>query len=108
MCESVTAWSAGLEDLFARSAGRFSRVEPRKRAWAYLRGLIAPLERRNSWTLAEAAGDRCPDGMQALLCSPCWDRDAVRDDIRDYLIEHLGTPDGILIADETGFIKKGR
>jgi len=66
------------------------------------------LERRNGWTLAEQAGDGSPDGVQALLCSPCWDRDAVRDEARDYLVERIGNPAGVLIADETGFAKKGR
>jgi SRSO17 transposase len=103
----VESWDAGLEDLFALVAGRFGRVEPRKRAFGYVRGLLAPLERRNGWTLAEQAGDGSPDGMQELLCSPGWDRDAVRDDVRDYVVEHLGDPDGVLIADETGFAKKG-
>ena len=104
----VESWNAGLEDLFALVAGRFGRVEPRKRAFAYVRGLLAPLERRNGWTLAEQAGDGSPDGMQELLCSPGWDRDAVRDDVRDYVVEHLADPAGVLIADETGFAKKGR
>jgi SRSO17 transposase len=104
----VESWEDELADLFARIAGRFARVEPRRRAFAYARGLLAPLERRNGWTLAEQAGDGSPDGMQALLCSPCWDPDAVRDDVRDYLVEAIGDPGGVLIADETGFIKKGR
>jgi SRSO17 transposase len=103
----VESWDGELEDLLFRVAGRFSRVEPRKRAFSYVRGLLAPLERRNGWTLAEQAGDVSPDGMQALLCSPCWDRDAVRDDVRDYVVERIGDPDGVLIADETGFAKKG-
>jgi SRSO17 transposase len=94
--------------LFARIAGRFSRVEPRKRALAYVRGLLSGLERRNGWTLAEQAGDGSPDGMQALLCSPCWDADLVRDDVRDYVVEAIGDPAGVLVADETGFAKKGR
>ncbi len=104
----VESWDDELDDLFARVAGRFSRVEPRQRAFAYVRGLMAPLERRNGWTLAEQAGDGCPDGMQALLCSPCSDAGLVRDDVRDYVVERIGDPDGVLIADETGFAKKGR
>jgi SRSO17 transposase len=104
----VESWNDELEDVFARVAGRFGRVEPRKRAFAYVRGLLASLERRNGWTLAEHAGDGSPDGVQALLCSPCWDRDAVRDDLRDYVIDRIGSEDGVLIADETGFAKKGR
>jgi SRSO17 transposase len=65
------------------------------------------LERRNGWTLAEQAGDRSPDAMQALLTSPAWDPDAVRDDVRAYVVDRIGDPAGVLIADETGFVKKG-
>ena len=104
----VESWDNELTDLFARIAGRFARVEPRKRAFAYVRGLLAPLERRNGWTLAEQAGDGSPDGVQSLLCSPGWDPDLVRDDLRAYVVERIGDPDGVLIADETGFAKKGR
>jgi SRSO17 transposase len=104
----VESWDDELTDLLARVAGRFSRVEPRKRAFAYVRGLLAPLERRNGWTLAEQAGDGSPDGVQALLCSPCWDPDLVRDDVRAYVVERIGDPAGVLIADETGFAKKGK
>ena len=93
--------------MHARIAGRFARSEPRARAREYLSGLVAGLERKNGWTLAERAGEACPDGMQRLLRWADWDVDGVRDDLRDYVIEHLGEPDGVLIADETGFIKKG-
>jgi SRSO17 transposase len=104
----VGSWDAGLEELFFRFAHRFARVEPRRRAWAYVRGLLAPLERRNGWTLAEQAGYGSPDGLQGMLCSPAWDRDAVRDDVRDYVVEAVGDAAGVLVADETGLIKKGR
>jgi SRSO17 transposase len=104
----IGSWDAGLEELFFRFAHRFERVEPRRRAWAYVRGLLAPLERRNGWTLAEQAGHVSPDGLQGMLCSPAWDRDAVRDDVRDYVVEQIGDLAGVLVADETGFIKKGR
>ncbi len=103
----VESWQSGLEDLFACFAGRFSRVEPRRYAQAYIRGLLAPLERKNGWTLAEAAGFRSPNGLQDFLQSPAWDPDLVRDDLREYVVEHLGGADGVLIADETGFLKKG-
>jgi SRSO17 transposase len=103
----VESWDAGLEELFFRFGHRFVRVEPRRRAWAYLRGLLAPLERRNGWTLAEQAGHLSPDGLQGMLCSAAWDRDAVRDDVRDYVVEVIGEPAGVLVADETGFVKKG-
>lgn len=103
----VESWDAGLEDLLARFAGRFSRVEPRRRAFAYVRGLLSPLERRNGWTLAEQAGDAGPDGMQTMLCSTAWDPDLVRDDVRDHVVEAIGDPGAVLIVDETGFVKKG-
>ncbi|MEV4418294.1 IS701 family transposase [Catellatospora sp. NPDC049609] len=91
----------------ARFAGRFRRVEPRRRARAYLLGLLSPLSDKNGWTLAEAAGENTPDGMQRLLNDAAWDADAVRDDLRGYVADHLGDLDGVLIIDETGFIKKG-
>ena len=104
----VELWDGGLEELFFRFSHRFTRVEPRRRALAYLRGLLAPLERRNGWTLAEQAGHVSPDGLQGMLGSAAWDRDAVRDDVRDYVVEAIGEPGGVLVADETGFVKKGR
>ena len=88
-------------------AGRFGRAEPRARVRAYVSGLVAGLERKNGWTLAEQAGELGPDGMQRLLRRADWDVDGVRDDVRGYVAGHLGDPAGVLIADETGFIKKG-
>jgi SRSO17 transposase len=105
--DDLTAWVAGLDDLFARVAGRFHRVEPRRRARAYVRGLLAPLAGKNGWTLAEAAGDATPDGMQRLLNAATWDADGIRDDLRAYTVEHLGEREGMLAVDETGFLKKG-
>lgn len=105
--EDLAAWTAGLDDLFGRVAGRFHRVEPRRRARAYVRGLLAPLAGKNGWTLAEAAGDVTPDGMQRLLNAASWDADGVRDDVRAYAVEYLGERDGVLVVDETGFLKKG-
>ncbi|GAA2536374.1 IS701 family transposase [Winogradskya humida] len=103
----LAEWQAGLDDLFALVASRFYRVEPRRLAFAYIRGLLAPLERRNGWTIAEHAGRRSPNAVQEMLYSPCWKPDLVRDDVRDYLVKHLGSADGVLIADDTGFVKKG-
>ena len=109
-CDGLVAevqdWAAGLAEVHARIAGRFARAEPRVRALAYLRGLLGQSERKNGWTLAEAAGEISPDGMQRLLRTADWDVDAVRDELRGYVAERLG-PDGVLIVDETGFIKKG-
>src|SRR5689334_22943198 len=100
-------WARGLDELADRLAPRFGRVEPRRRALAYLRGLLAPLGRKNGWQLAEAAGDRAPDGMQDFLSRMRWDADAGRDDLRAYVVEHLGDPGAVLVLDETGFVKKG-
>src|SRR3982751_11712 len=100
-------WARGLDEVVARLAPRFGRIEPRRRALAYLRGLLAPLGRKNGWQLAEAAGDRTPDGMQDFLSRMRWDADAVRDDLRAYVVEHLGNPEAVLVLDETGFVKKG-
>ncbi|GAA4975411.1 hypothetical protein GCM10025331_82450 [Actinoplanes utahensis] len=96
-----------LDRLHARFADRFTRSEPRRRAREHLSGLVAGLDRKNGWTWAEQAGDVSPDGMQRL---PRWadrDIDAVRDEVRDYVIEHLGDSNGVLIIDDTGFLKKG-
>jgi SRSO17 transposase len=98
---------AELEQVQERIAGRFARSEPRARAGEYVSGLVAGLERKNGWTLAERAGEATPDGMQRLLRRADWDVDGVRDDVRDYVIEHLGDREGVLIADDTGFLKKG-
>ncbi|MEV0705922.1 IS701 family transposase [Saccharopolyspora sp. NPDC050389] len=96
-----------MDDLFGLVAGRFYRVEPRRRARAYVCGLLAPLADKNGWTLAEVAGDVTPDGMQRLLNAATWDADGVRDDLRSYAAEYLGERDGVLVVDETGFLKKG-
>ena len=103
----VEGWARGLDELAGRLTPRFKRVEPRRRTLAYLRGLLAPVQRKNGWQLAEAAGDRTPDGMQDFLGRMRWDAEAVRDDLRAYVVEHLGDPDAVLVLDETGFVKKG-
>jgi SRSO17 transposase len=105
--EEVQAWAAGLNALHARIAGRFVRAEPRQRALAYLRGLLGNVTRKNGWQLAEHAGERTPDGMQRLMSTAGWNPDCVRDDLRAYVVEHLGDPGAVLIVDETGFLKKG-
>jgi SRSO17 transposase len=105
--EEVQGWAAGLGEVHAQIAGRFARAEPRRRVLAYLRGLLGNVGRKNGWQLAEHAGERTPDGMQRLLATADWDPDGVRDDLRAYVVEHLGDPAGVLVADETGFLKKG-
>jgi SRSO17 transposase len=104
---SVSRWTRQIDVLHERIAPHFTRPEPRRRARAYLRTLLAGAERRNGWQLAEAAGEATPYGMQRLVASAAWDADAVRDDLRAYVVEHLGAADGVLIVDETGFLKKG-
>jgi SRSO17 transposase len=78
------------DDLMGCIAGRFARVEPRRRAAALVTGLLSELPRKNCWSIAEYVGDVTPDGMQHLLGRACWDADAVCDDLRDYVVDHLG------------------
>jgi SRSO17 transposase len=99
--------AAELDRVYELIAGRFGRAEPRSRVRGYVSGLVAGLERKNGWTLAEWAGEVSPDGMQRLLRCADWDVDGVRDDVRGYVVGQLGDPDGVLIAGETGFLKKG-
>lgn len=90
-----------------RVAGRFPRVEPRRRARAFLEGMLAGLSRVNCWSIAEQVGDASPDGMQHLLARASWDHEGAGEDLRDYVVEHLGADDGVLVVDETGDVKKG-
>src|SRR5215213_9013064 len=88
-------------------AGRFTRVETRRRFRGFLLGLLADLPRKNCWTIAEDAGEADPHGMQYLLARASWDTDGVRDDLRDYVTAALGDVDAVLVVDETGDLKKG-
>jgi SRSO17 transposase len=100
MLRVVLEMAAGeLGRLHELIAGRFGRAEPRARVRAYVSGLVAGLERKNGWTLAEQAGELSPDGMQRLLRRASWDVDEVRDDVRGYVAGQLGDPGGVLIAD---------
>jgi len=105
--ELATIWAAGLEEVAQRIGARFARSEPRRRAVAYLQGLLSPVERKNGWQLAEQAGDASPYGVQHLLGRATWEADEVREDLRAYVVEHLSDSEGVLIVDETGFLKKG-
>jgi len=100
-------WAAELDVIGAKLAPRFERAEPRQRVLAYLTGLLSNAERKNSWQLAELAGEASPDGMQRLLSTAHWDADVVRDDLVNYVVEHLADPQAVLVLDETGFVKKG-
>lgn len=101
-------WSERFNEMFAQVAGEFENAGSRRRARAYLLGLLSHTERKNGWTLAEFAGDTSPDGMQRLLNFCSWDAGAVRDAVRRYVVASMGGPAGVLVADETGFLKKGR
>src|SRR5579871_5153811 len=104
----LIAWATALDRVFVRIAHRFKRAEVRARVRRYLAGLLGRVERKNGWQVAEAIGEEGPQGVQRLLNAAVWDAEAVRDDLRAYVIEHLGDPGGVLIVDESGFPKKGR
>lgn len=104
----VQGGTAYLADIERRLTPYFARAEPRQQAMAYLRGLLSPVERKNSWQLAEVGGDATPYGLQHLLRRARWDPAAVRDELRRYLQEHLGDAHAVWVIDETGFLKKGQ
>src|SRR3954462_2713315 len=103
----VRHWAHELDAVGERLASRFARSEPRRRAVEYLRGLLSDAERKNGWQLAEKAGDKTPYGVQHLLGRADWDADKVRDDLIAYAHGPLADPKGVLVVDETGFLKKG-
>jgi SRSO17 transposase len=103
----VRSWTEELEALNERLSAHFARSEVRERAQDYLRGLLSETERKNGWQLAEVAGNATPYGIQHLLGRANWDAEAVRDELREYVGEHLSGQGSVLIVDETGFIKKG-
>jgi SRSO17 transposase len=106
--KTIERWSAYLDEVHSRIARHFSRPEVRERAYRYLGGLVEDVGRKNSWQMAEAIGERRPRGVQHLLNDARWDPNAVREDLREYVVEHLGDEEsGVLIVDETGFLKKG-
>jgi SRSO17 transposase len=105
--EDVRDWGQQLDSVARRIGARFARSETRDRVRAYLEGLMAPVQRKNSWQIAEQIGEAAPYGVQHLLGRSDWDPDAVRDDLRAQVVEALGDPGAVLILDETGFLKKG-
>src|SRR4051794_35986901 len=107
MMTAITAWTEDFTALVAQIGPRFARSEAREHAAAYLRGLLSPAARKNSWQLAEMVGAAAPYGFQQFLYRAAWDPDAVRDDLRAYVVAPLGDPEGVLVVDETGFRKKG-
>src|SRR5713226_5788722 len=106
--ETLTRWSETLAELHARIAHRFRRPEVRERVGRYLTGLLARVERKNGWQLAEAIGELQPRSVQRLLSEAVWDADAVRVDLRTHVVDHLGDQvSGVPVSDVTGFVKKG-
>ena len=105
--EDVHVWGRQLDSVVERIASRFARSEPRQRVRAYLIGLLGPVQRKNSWQIAEQVGDDSPYAVQHLLGRSDWQPDEVRDDLRAYAVEALGDDQAVLILDETGFLKKG-
>src|SRR5262245_53618522 len=102
----VASWRAGWDEIQERIGPRFARSEQRQRVGRYVDGLLSPLERKNGWQLAEQAGETRPYGMQRLLAGAKWDADAVRDDLRGYVLEQVGDPRAVLVIDETGLLKQ--
>ena len=105
--QMVKDWEKILQTLHERIGERFARSEPRQRAYNYLKGILSDVGRKNGWQLAEQAGEERPYGMQRLLRSAAWDEEGVRDDLREYVVEELGTEQAVLVLDDTGFVKKG-
>src|SRR5215211_7378886 len=99
--ETGAAWAREVAAIHGRVRSLFSRAEPRRRVRAYLQGLVSSAERKNSWQLAEYAGEPTPTGMQRLMA------DTVRDELPAYVVEQLGDPEAVLVIDETGFPKRG-
>src|SRR5215203_2759845 len=105
---AIGKWLKVFGELHRQIGHRFCRSEPRERVRRYLLGLLGRVERKNGWQLAEAIGEHDPQGVQRLLNCARWDADVVRDDLRSYVVEHLADgASGVLIVDETGFLKKG-
>ncbi|MGE9364358.1 IS701 family transposase [Isoptericola nanjingensis] len=100
-------WEAEFASAVGRISGRFARREPLAHARDFVAGLIAPLERKNCWTIAEHAGHASPHGLQHLLGRAAWDADGARDDVRGYVLDHLADEGAVLVIDETGDLKKG-
>jgi SRSO17 transposase len=105
--QDVVQWAQALTSLHTRIAPHFARKEPRRRALAFLQGILSQVERKNGWQLAEHAGEATPYGMQRLLSSAVWDVSQVRDELRAYALEQLGRHEAMLAIDETSFPKAG-
>src|ERR687885_826665 len=106
--ETVWAWASAFAEVERRLHPYFARSEARQQAMAYLRGLLSPVERKNSWQLAEVVGAANPYGFQHLLGRADWDADQVQDELHRYIVDYFADDDAVIVIDETGFLKKGR
>jgi SRSO17 transposase len=106
--ETVRTWTLWQTEVERRMGAQCARREVRWRAWASIRGLLSPVERKNGWQLAEVNRETTPYGVQHVLGRAMWDADALRDDVRPSVVEHLGAPEAVLVVDETGLLKKGQ
>lgn len=106
--EELTEWREDFEAFHVRFSHLFGRREPREQVAKYMRGLMAQIERKTSWQVAEVMGDKIPDPMQRLLYRVDWDTDVARDVLREFIIEVFADDDGVGVVDEAGFIKKGK
>lgn len=106
--ETVRAWTLWLTEVERWRMPHFARREARRHAWASIRGLLSPVERKNGWQLAEVNGDATPYGLQHLVGRARWDAEAVRNDRRASLVEPMGAPQAVLVLDATGFLNKGQ
>ena len=104
----LEVWKSEFEQVCAQFEGRWFRTESREHFRQYLRGLLAPLARKNSWTISEFTGERRPTAIQRFINLTPWDADGLRDEVRAYAMEHFADPRAVLIADPTGFAKKGK
>src|SRR5258707_6940764 len=104
----ISQSAQALAELVVRIGSDFRRAEVRRRVGRYLQGLLASVERKNGWQMAEELGEANAHGVQRLLEEADWDEQGVRDELRTYVSQHLGEADGILVVDETGFLKKGK
>lgn len=102
----IRQWERDRQEMHLKISQRFKRAEPRERVYRYLKGLVSNVPRQNGWPLAEQAREGRADGMQRLLSTAIWAVDGVRDDLQAYVVAQLGTHDGVLVLDETGFKKR--
>jgi SRSO17 transposase len=105
--QELDQWAEDFEAFHERFADLFQRQEPREQSLKYLRSLLASVERKNGWQMAEASGDKTPDATQRLLYKAKWDEETARDRLQEFIVEVFGDEEGIGVVDETGFIKKG-